>query len=98
LVGKSLARSAKKGQRIMAPIKVGRLSVEITVNNIDGFLQEMIELPAGRGFWVTFSVRDEAGKTESYPLVDSANKVKVFQSYQEALYDAAQKLKVQKKF
>jgi hypothetical protein len=82
----------------MAPIKVGKLSVEITVNTIDGFLQEMIELPAGRGFWVTFSVKDENGKTESYPLVDTANNVKIFQSYQEALYDAAQKLKMQRKF
>jgi hypothetical protein len=77
----------------MAPIKLGNLSVEIAVNNIDGFIHDVVDLPVARGFWVTFSVRNDQGKTESFPLVDQNLKIKIFSTYQEALYDAAQKLK-----
>jgi hypothetical protein len=81
----------------MAPIKLGKLSVEIAVNNIDGFIRDVVDLPATQGFWVTFVVRDDKGKIESFPLVESNLKVKIFSSYQEALFDAAQKLKGKKK-
>jgi hypothetical protein len=77
---------------IMAPIKLGNLSVEIAVNNIDGFIHELVDLPTMRGFWVSFVVRDDKGKTESFPLVDANMKIKIFSSYHDALYDAAQRL------
>ena len=76
----------------MAPIKLGNLSIEITVNNIDGFIHELIDVPVVTGFWVVFTVKDNRGKEESFPLVDKNHKVKVYGSYPEALHDAAQKL------
>lgn len=76
----------------MAPIKLGNLSVEIAVNNIDGFIHDLIDVPVRNGFWVVFTVKDESGKTESFPLVDANHKIKIYSSYPEALHDAAQKL------
>ena len=76
----------------MAPIKLGNLSVEIAVNNIDGFIHELIDVPLRSGFWVVFTVRDSRGKSESFPLVDKHHKIQVYESYPEALHEAAQKL------
>jgi hypothetical protein len=76
----------------MAPIKFGNLSVEIAVNNIDGFIHQLIDVPVENGFWVVFTVKDNLGKTESFPLVDKNYKIKIYNSYPEALHDAAQKL------
>jgi len=76
----------------MAPIKVGNLSVEIAVNNIDGFIHEVIDIPVKYGFWAVVTVWDGKGKTESFPLVDKDNKVKIYDSYTEALNDAAHQL------
>lgn len=33
----------------MASIRLGNVSVEITINNIDGFIHEVVELPAAHG-------------------------------------------------
>ena len=76
----------------MAPIRVGNLSVEITVNSIDGFIHDMIDVPVKNGFWVTFTVKDHTGKTESFPLVDQNHRIMVYDSYPQALHEAAQKL------
>lgn len=76
----------------MAPIKLGNLSVEIAVNSIDGFIHEIIDLPVKYGFWVVFTVKDNHGKTESFPLVDPNHKITIYDSYAEALQGAAQKL------
>ena len=76
----------------MAPIKLGNLSVEITVNNIDGFIHDLIDVPVKNGFWVVFTVKDQTGKTESFPLIDQQHRIQVFQSYPQALHEAAQKL------
>jgi hypothetical protein len=76
----------------MAPVKLGNLSVEIAVNNIDGFIHELIDVPITNGFWVIFTVKDERGKTESFPLVDKNHRIQVYNSYPEALQDAAKKL------
>ena len=76
----------------MAPIRVGHLSVEITVNSIDGFIHDMIEVPVKNGFWVVFTVKDNTGKTESFPLVDQNHRILVYDSYPQALHEAAHKL------
>lgn len=76
----------------MAPIRVGNFSVEISVNNIDGFIHELIDVPIKNGFWVIFTVRNQEGKTESFPMVDKNHKIRIYHSYPEALHDAAQKL------
>jgi hypothetical protein len=76
----------------MAPIKLGKLSVEIAVNSIDGFIHQLIDVPVKNGFWVTFSVRDNKGKAESFPLVDKNHKIRIYESYQEALNEAAKKI------
>ena len=76
----------------MAPIKLGNLSVEITVNSIDGFIHDLIDVPVKNGFWVVFTVKDDTGKTESFPLVDQQHRIQVFESYPQALHEAAQKL------
>lgn len=76
----------------MAPIRLGNLSVEIAVNNIDGFIHDMLDVPVRSGFWVVFTVKDPSGKSESFPLVDRDHKIQVYKSYPEALHDAAQKL------
>ena len=77
----------------MAPIKLGNLAVEIAVNSIDGFVHDIVDLPAAHGFWVTFNVRNDLGEVGSFPLVDDHLKIKMYDTYQEALYDAAQRLK-----
>ncbi len=76
----------------MAPIRVGNLSVEINVNSIDGFIHDLIEVPVKNGFWVVFTVKDNTGKAESFPLVDEHHRVQIFNSYPQALHEAAQKL------
>lgn len=76
----------------MAPIKLGNLSVEIIVNNIDGFIHELLDVPLQNGYWVVFTVKDNRGKTESFPLVDKNHKLQVYDSYPQALHKAAQKL------
>ena len=76
----------------MAPITVGKLSVEIAVNNIDGFIHELMDVPVKNGFWVVFTVKDNTGKTESFPLVDKNHKIRIYESYKDALRDAAEKL------
>ena len=76
----------------MAPIKLGNLSVEIAVNKIDGFIHDLIDVPATYGFWVVFTVKDEKGKTESFPLVDKNHKIRIYDSYQNALQAAGQSL------
>ena len=76
----------------MAPIRVGNFSVEIAVNNIDGFIHDLMDIPVRNGFWVIFTVKNHDGKVESFPLVDKNHKVRIYQSYPEALHDAAQKL------
>ena len=76
----------------MAPIKLGNLSVEITVNSIDGFIHDLIDVPVKNGFWVVFTVKDQTGKTESFPLIDQQHRIQVFESYPQALHEAAQKL------
>ena len=77
---------------VMAPIKLGNISVEIAVKNIDGFIHELIDVPVKSGFWISFTVRDEHGKTETFPLVDKYHKLKIYSTYADALHDAAQKL------
>lgn len=76
----------------MAPIKVGNLSVEIMVNSIDGFIHDLIDVPTKNGFWVVFTVKDHSGKTESFPLVDQHHRIQIYDSYPQALHEAAQKL------
>lgn len=76
----------------MAPIRLGKFSVEIAVNNIDGFIHELIDIPVKNGFWVAFTVKDQRGKTESFPLVDRNHQIRIYESYTEALHDAAQRL------
>jgi hypothetical protein len=76
----------------MAPIMLGNLSVEIAVNNIDGFIHELIDVPIKNGFWVILTVKDNRGKTESFALVDRNHRIQVYNSYPEGLQDAAQKL------
>lgn len=76
----------------MAPIKVGKLSVEITVNSIDGFIHELIEVPFKNGFWIVFTVKDQSGRTESFPMVDQNHRIQVYDSYSQALHEAAQRL------
>ena len=77
---------------LMAPIKLGNISVEIAVKNIDGFIHELIDVPVKSGFWISFTVSNEHGETETFPLVDKHHKLKIYSSYAEALQDAAQKL------
>ena len=77
----------------MAPIRLGKFSVEIAVNSIDGFIHELIDLPIKNGFWVKFTVYDQKdGKTESFPLVDRNHRIQIYDSYSEALHDAARRL------
>jgi hypothetical protein len=76
----------------MAPIQLGKLSVEIAVNNIDGFIHTLIDVPLKSGFWVTFTVKDERGKAESFPLVDKIHKIKLSETYPDALQAAAKML------
>jgi hypothetical protein len=76
----------------MAPIKLGNIAVEIAVKNIDGFIHELIDVPVTGGFWISFTVSNEQGKTETFPLVDKNHKLKIYNTYAEALQDAAQKL------
>lgn len=76
----------------MAPIKLGNISVEIAVKNIDGFIHELIDVPVRSGFWISFTISNEHGKTETFPLVDEDHKLKIYSTYAEALHDAAQKL------
>ena len=76
----------------MAPIRLGKFSVEIAVNNIDGFIHELIDIPIRNGFWVVFTVKDQHGKIESFPLVDNDHRIQIYDSYPEALHQAAQKL------
>ena len=82
----------ENSSNIMAPIKLGNLSVEIAVNNIDGFIHDLIGVTVTYGFWVVFTVKDDKGKTESFPLVDKNYKIKIYDSYHEALHNAAQAL------
>ena len=51
----------------MAPIKLGNIAVEIAVKNIDGFVHELIDVPVTSGFWISFTVSNEHGKTETFP-------------------------------
>jgi len=76
----------------MAPIRLGNLSVEIAVNKVDGFIHDTIDIPIKYGYWAVVTVWDGKGKTESFPLVDKDYKVKIYESYSEALNDAAQQL------
>ena len=76
----------------MAPIKLGNVSVEIAVKNIDGFIHELIDVPIKSGYWITFTVSNEEGRSETFPLVDKNHKIKIYTSYADALHDAAQKL------
>jgi len=76
----------------MAPIKLGNIAVEIAVKNIDGFIHELIDVPVASGFWISFTVSNEHGKTETFPLVDKNHRLKIYSSYADALHDAAQKL------
>jgi hypothetical protein len=76
----------------MAPIKLGKLSVEISVNTIDGFIHDLIDIPVKQGFWVVFTAKDEKGRFESFPLVDRHYKIRIFDSYPEALKEAAEKI------
>ena len=76
----------------MTAIRFGNLSVEIAVNTIDGFIHELIDVPVQNGFWVSFTVQDQNGKTERFPLVDRNHRVQIYASYAEALHEAAQKL------
>lgn len=76
----------------MAPIRVGKLSVEITVNSIDGFIHDLIDVPVKNGFWVVFTIKDQNGKAESFPLIDQNYRIQVYDSYPQALHEAAQKL------
>ena len=76
----------------MAPIKLGNIAVEIAVKNIDGFVHELIDVPVKSGFWITLTVSNEHGKTETFPLVDKHHNLKIYDTYAEALHDAAQKL------
>jgi hypothetical protein len=76
----------------MAPIKLGNISVEIAVKNIDGFIHELIDVPVKSGFWISFTISNEHGTTETFPLVDEHHKLKIYHTYGEALRDAALKL------
>jgi hypothetical protein len=76
----------------MAPIKLGNIAVEIAVKNIDGFVPELIDVPLKSGFWITFTVSNEDGKTETFPFETNVNKLKIYNTYAETLQDAAQNL------
>lgn len=77
----------------MASIKFDNFLIDITVYNIDGFLQEVLSIPIPNGFWVFLTVQDENGKKEYFPSVDDDSKIKIYGSYDEAIDDVAQLLK-----
>ena len=78
--------------KVMAPIKLGNIAVEIAVKNIDGIIHELIDVPVTSGFWISFTVSNEHGETETFPLVDKNHKLKIYSTYADALHAAAQKL------
>ena len=78
--------------RHMAPIKLGNISVEIAVKNIDGFVHELIGVPLKSGFWISFTISDEHGKMETFPLVDKNHKLRIYKTYADALQAAAHEL------
>ena len=77
----------------MASIKFDKFLIDVAVYNIDGFLQRMLRLPVKSGFWVFLTVESEDGNKEFFPSVDHESRIKIYQTYAEAIDDVATYLK-----
>ena len=77
----------------MAAIKFDNFLIDVSVYNIDGFLQKILRFPVRNGFWVFLTVESTDGKKEFFPSVDEHSRIKVYQSYAEAIDDVAALLK-----
>lgn len=77
----------------MASIKFDNFLVDIAVYNIDGFLQKLLQVPISSGFWVFLTVETASGKKEFFPSVDEHSRIKIYQSYSDAIDDIALLLK-----
>ena len=77
----------------MASIKFDKFLIDIAVYNIDGFLQKVLSLPVKSGFWVFLTIENEEGRKEFFPSVDDESRIKIYQSYAEAIDDVASLLK-----
>ncbi|HYG18389.1 MAG TPA: hypothetical protein VD816_05640 [Ohtaekwangia sp.] len=77
----------------MASIKFDNFLIDIVVYNIDGFLHKLLNIPARSGFWVFLSVQNQDGKKEYFPSVDENLKIKIYETYSEAIDDVAALLK-----
>jgi hypothetical protein len=77
----------------MASIKFDNFLIDVAVYNIDGFLQKILRVPVANGFWVFLTVESTTGKKEFFPSVDEQSRIKVYQSYAEAIDDVSALLK-----
>lgn len=77
----------------MASIRFDNFLIDIAVYNIDGFLQKVLRFPVKNGFWVFLTVESTDGKKECFPSVDEQSRIKIYESYAEAIDDVAVLLK-----
>jgi flagellum-specific peptidoglycan hydrolase FlgJ len=77
----------------MASIKVANFQVNVVIHNIDGVFQNLFNLHLQKGFWIMLTLETEDGQKESLPFVDEDLKIRIYESYAEALDDVASVLK-----
>jgi hypothetical protein len=73
----------------MASIKIDNYIIDIVIHSIDGMFDKILEIPFQKGFWVYLTVQNEAGSKESFPSIDKDCKVKIYNTYADAINDIA---------
>jgi hypothetical protein len=79
----------------MASIQFDEFNIDIVVNNIDGIFSRVFNIPFSKGYWVMLTIRNAEGEKESFPRTDENYRVKTYDSYDQAIDDVAELLKMQ---
>lgn len=78
----------------MASINFDNFKIDIVVQNIDGIFSRVFGVSFPKGFWVLLTVENNKGEKETFPRIDDEDKIKTYKSYDEAIDDIAELLKI----
>jgi hypothetical protein len=77
----------------MGSIEFENFKIDIEVHNIDGIFSHVFDITFSKGFWVLLTIYNSHGEKESFPHTDNEYRLKIYESYEEAIDDVANLLK-----
>lgn len=77
----------------MAAFRFDNHVIDIILHHVDRELQYLFELPFPSGYWVSIKLTNLHGKEEIFPWLDRYHRIRIFDSYGEAVEEVAHMLR-----